>query len=177
MKNRLNLGCGKDVRTGWINLDRAKLPGVDVVHDLTILPLPFPNDTFDEVLCKDILEHIDDYSLLLKDLYRLLKPGGILHIRVPHFTSKDAYSDPTHKRFFTVHTFRYYTEEHLRSYYFDFCFSRVERVYLHFDIRPAYFYNWILEKVVNAGTRFQNYYEGSPFRIFPATNIEILLVK
>lgn len=32
---RLNLGCGRDIKKGWINLDILKLPGVDVVYDLT----------------------------------------------------------------------------------------------------------------------------------------------
>ena len=37
---KLHLGCGTDIRAGWVNLDCAKLPGVDIVHDLNVLPLP-----------------------------------------------------------------------------------------------------------------------------------------
>ena len=52
---KLNLGSGIDIRPGYVNLDVAALPGVDVVHDLAELPLPFETAAFDEVLCKDIL--------------------------------------------------------------------------------------------------------------------------
>ena len=94
---RLNLGSGTDIREGWINLDRSALPGVDVVHDVEELPLPFPSDSFDYVLCQDVLEHVD-YIPLLRDIWRILRIGGTLHIRVPHFTSSYAYGDPTHKQ-------------------------------------------------------------------------------
>lgn len=97
--NKLNLGCGKDIREGWINLDSVALPNVDVVHDITALPLPFEDAWFDVILCKDVLEHVD-YIPVLKDLHRILKPGGKLLIQVPHFNSQDAYVDPTHCRFF-----------------------------------------------------------------------------
>lgn len=173
---RLNLGCGRDIREGWINLDCASLPGVDVVHDLTRLPLPFADNEFDEICCKDILEHLD-YIPVLRDIHRILKPGGKLLIRVPHFTSKDAYGDPTHCRFFTIHTFRYFTLDHSRDYYFDFHFEKIARIHLCFDKRPAYFYNYLLEPLVNLSITLQNVYEGSVLRVFPATNIEITLTK
>ena len=38
---KLNLGCGNDIRQGYINLDVAELDGVDVVWDVNKLPLPF----------------------------------------------------------------------------------------------------------------------------------------
>ena len=41
MMKKLNLGCGTDIKKGYINLDVAKLDGVDVVHDINRLPLPF----------------------------------------------------------------------------------------------------------------------------------------
>src|SRR5919109_476542 len=70
---RLNLGCGHDIREGYVNVDAAPLPGVDVVHDLNRLPLPFADERFDEVNCKDVLEHVD-YIPLLREIHRLLRP-------------------------------------------------------------------------------------------------------
>ena len=176
MTKKLNLGCGKDIRAGWVNLDVAPLPGVDVCHDISQLPLPFPDTEFEEILCKDVLEHVE-YIPILGELYRILKPGGRLEIRVPHFTSKDAFSDPTHRKFFTSHTFRYFTVEHLRSYYTEFLFSSLQSVVIRFDKRILYPYNYMLEPIVNSSAKFQNFYEGSPLRTFPATNLEIVLVK
>lgn len=176
MSHRLNLGCGTDIRAGWLNLDKFALPGVDVCHDIQVLPLPFDEDSFDEVLCKDILEHVE-YIPLLGELHRILKPGGRLVIQVPHFTSKDAVSDPTHIKFFTSHTFRYFTVGHMRSYYSSRLFSQMLDVKICFDKRLGYAYNYLLELAVNASPRLQNYYEGSPLRIFPATNLQLVLVK
>lgn len=46
-------------------------------------PLPFDADTFDEIICFNTLEHIYDPSAVVKDLFRVLKPGGRIHIIVP----------------------------------------------------------------------------------------------
>jgi hypothetical protein len=52
---KLNLGSGADIRTGWVNLDIGNITGVDIVHDIEKLPLPFDDDRFEEILCNDIL--------------------------------------------------------------------------------------------------------------------------
>lgn len=173
---RVNLGCGKDIRAGWINVDKADLPGVDVCHDLTHIPLPFASNSCVDVLCKDVLEHLE-YLPVIRDIHRILEPGGRVTIQVPHFTSKDAYADPTHRSFFTTNTLRYFVEGHFRSYYTDFSFSRVRKTHIHFDRRLGYFYNYFLELLVNSTTTAQNFYEGSPLRIFPATNLTVVLEK
>jgi len=54
-----NIGCGRDIRKGWINVDKFDLPGVDVVHDIESLPLPFGEGGIEVVLCRDVLEHVD----------------------------------------------------------------------------------------------------------------------
>lgn len=49
------------------------------------LQLPFADHTFDKVLCSEVLEHIPDYQAALAEIYRILKPGGLLAISVPRY--------------------------------------------------------------------------------------------
>jgi glycosyltransferase involved in cell wall biosynthesis/ubiquinone/menaquinone biosynthesis C-methylase UbiE len=49
-----------------------------------ILRLPFPDESFDKVLMSEVLEHIDDDRRALQEIYRVLKPGGVLALSVPH---------------------------------------------------------------------------------------------
>src|ERR1700722_966941 len=128
----LNLGCGDDIRTGWVNLDCAALPGVDIVHDLNDLPLPIDDATFYYVLCQDVLEHVE-YPKLLREIWRILKPGGTVHIRVPHFTSPHAYTDPTHKNLFALDTFAFFVNsDNARNYYYDFSFAQMKNLSIRF---------------------------------------------
>jgi SAM-dependent methyltransferase len=113
---KLNLGCGRDVRPGYVNLDLAKLPRLDVVADLE-RPLPFADDSFDEVFSSHVLEHVGDLIPLLAELQRIAKPGGVLRITVPHLSFFGAYTDPTHRRFFGYHSFDYFTPEGTYNFY------------------------------------------------------------
>ncbi len=49
----------------------------------TALALPFPDDTFDKVICSEVLEHIPDYREALREIERVLKPGGLFCASVP----------------------------------------------------------------------------------------------
>jgi predicted SAM-dependent methyltransferase len=74
-------------RTTWINLTTLDFNSdhePDFVHDMNKLPLPFDNDTFDEIHAYEVLEHVGkqgDYIFFFaqfSDLYRILKPNGLL---------------------------------------------------------------------------------------------------
>jgi SAM-dependent methyltransferase len=176
---RLNLGCGRDILDGWVNLDLHALPGVDVVHDLTKLPLPFGEQEFDEVRCISILEHLD-YVPLLCDIHRVLRPDGRLMIHVPHYTSRDSFVDPTHIKLFSVRTFEFFLEdsEFQREYYFNFKFRRLAERRLTFHKRSPLFYNWIVEPLVNLHPRLLDLYERSFLSaLFPASSLECTLLK
>lgn len=181
---KLNLGSGKDIKQGFVNLDSAKIPGVDVVWDIEKLPLPFGDNEFEEILANDILEHVE-YIPVLKDLLRILKPGGKLKIRVPHFTCKNNYADPTHKKLFSVVTFDFFSKNPIfgkpkdREYYFDFHFDHIENIHITFErSSPVFFYNSLIDPIANASPRMQYFYETTMLsRLFPAENILVELVK
>ncbi len=80
---RLNLGCGKDVREGFINIDLYSTD--DKVVGMDIRKISLPNSCADYILASDVLEHFShrETDSILKEWARLLKPGGILEIRCP----------------------------------------------------------------------------------------------
>ena len=49
------------------------------------LHLPFPDATFDRVICSEVLEHIPDDVAAMAELARVLRPGGTMAVTVPRF--------------------------------------------------------------------------------------------
>lgn len=117
---KLNIGCGADIKTGYLNCDRIMLPGVDRIADLDGR-LPFDDGSVDEVLAIDVLEHVQDLIKSMEELYRILKKGGRLLLQVPYWNSWCAYADPTHKRGFHERVFEFFDPDkeacRERSYY------------------------------------------------------------
>lgn len=106
--NILDVGCGKRKVPGAIGIDIALLPGVDIVHDLNTFPWPFEDNYFDEIHCYHYLEHAENLITVIEEFYRILKYDGKVIIRVPHYSSRLAWVDPTHKRAFSLGSFDYY---------------------------------------------------------------------
>lgn len=111
----LVIGCGTFPKPGWVNLDIVPCKGVDVVHDLNVFPYPFSKGSVRYIMAKHILEHLTDLVKAMDEVHRILKPGGKIEIIVPYYKHKNAFSDPTHKQFFTEHTMDYFIEGGGRS--------------------------------------------------------------
>ena len=58
---KLNLGCGKDIKDGYVNLDIVDYGG-NQIHDINTFPYPFPENNFDEIYASHILEHIVNFN-------------------------------------------------------------------------------------------------------------------
>lgn len=95
-------GC--DAWTKLVTLDINPDHCPDVVHDLTVLPYPFADNTFDQVHLYDVMEHLGaqgDYKTFFAqwaELWRILKPGGYLVGMSPGPDSTWAWGDPGHTR-------------------------------------------------------------------------------
>ena len=110
---KLNVGCGRNIQEGWINLDSAALPGVDLVCDLESVrasPIALPDESVEQFLISHVIEHIRDSLGLMQELWRLAKPDAIAVIRVPHGGSDDAWEDPTHVRAYFPGSFGYLSQ-------------------------------------------------------------------
>ncbi len=90
---RLNIGCGKFPRPGWINLDNKVRPGVDCVADLRA-DLPFAHGAVDYAAAIHVFPHVrlDALAPALARVRRVLKPGGVLRLALPDLVkAMDAY--------------------------------------------------------------------------------------
>src|SRR5262249_5373388 len=86
--------------------------GIDIVSDITDIPVP--DASFEAVLCTEVLEHVSDPVAALKELERVLEPGGTLIITAP-FVSMTHFA-PYH---YATGFSRYFYESHLQSFGFE----------------------------------------------------------
>jgi len=89
MEQLLEIGPGTSPRLigkNVVYLDRRDLPLPNfIIWDLQNLPLPFPDDTFDECQAHQVFEHIPSLAPVFDEIHRILKPTGLLKLGVPHY--------------------------------------------------------------------------------------------
>jgi SAM-dependent methyltransferase len=120
---KLNLGSGKDWREDHFNVDFDPYWQPDTVLDFNHpLPIGKPletqrfgtivleNNSFDEIIANDSLEHIPSLMTAMNSCLNLLKVGGLFRISVPYDLSWGAWQDPTHVRAFNERSWLYYTD-------------------------------------------------------------------
>jgi len=85
----------------FVEFAGAARPGHSfILSSANALALPFADNSFDKVICSEVLEHIPDYRAALQEIDRVLKPGGLFCASVPRRWPERicwAFSDAYHK--------------------------------------------------------------------------------
>lgn len=107
---RLNLGCGNDYRDGYVNVDLNNNVRVDEVVDLENEMLPWADSSCEEIIANHLVEHIWKRDRFMNECWRVLKPGGKMHVETPTAGTVAYWKDPTHVSGWIPQTFRYYCD-------------------------------------------------------------------
>ena len=166
---KLNMGCGRDIKVGYVNMDSAKLAGVDIIHDLDKFPWPFKDNYFEEVFASHVLEHLNDKIKPLEEIYRVCKNNAKVIIKVPIFPGTYAVCDPTHKQFFNYSTFDYFRPNNQGlNYYSKAKFEIIKRkIIFHPALKPM--------EAINISSFTQKFWAAFLSFILPAVILEVEL--
>ena len=125
----LDIGCGSTPRNPY---QQTEAHGVDIapasaageffrVANLSLVPIPHPDSSFDSISAFDFLEHVPrvlptadgkstrfPFIELMNEISRVLKPGGRFYAVTPAFPHLTAFHDPTHVNIITIGTWEYF---------------------------------------------------------------------
>lgn len=179
---KLNLGSGPSREPGFYSVDIIDVESVDIVANLN-QPLDLlPDDCAEYVYSRHALEHVDQFMALMKEIFRVTSPEGMIEIIVPHFTNPYGYSDPTHVRFFGLYSFYYFvalSEQPSRkvpAFYSEVWFH-VRSIKIDF-YRLSFFDKIVapfLENLINHSITWQDFYERRLAPFFHAWQIRYVM--
>jgi len=146
---KIDIGCGLNKRQGFIGIDKSSDVNADYVLDIEREKLPFDDSSVDEIYCGHLVEHLHNLVPFMNECYRVLKDCGTITILAPYYTSIQATQDPTHVRFISENTFRYFTNEYVGdSRTFDYGINCLfEIVKIDYGYINIWAHSWLPERV------------------------------
>ena len=161
----LHIGSGKDYRPGWLNIDVLDSAQPDLRLDLCQpqnWPARFESPFWgslqlqagatDLIYANNVLEHVPDLPVMMRNCLDLLRCGGLMVIEVPYERDRSAWQDPTHVRAMNENSWLYYTDWFWYLGWFEHRFKLREFKWLDSNLVPcaqsaAAFMSVTLEKV------------------------------
>ncbi len=109
---KLDLGGRFNKTKGYLTVD---MKNADILRNLN-LDWHIDDSSVGVVRAFDIFEHLRNPIHVMKELYRVLTPGGYALIQVPSTDGRGAFQDPTHVSFWNENSFLYYTDSNWSKY-------------------------------------------------------------
>jgi len=148
--DRINLGSGRDYKTGWLNLDVLERAEPDLVLDLSA-PLELPllvedpragpielaENSIARIYANNVLEHVPELTALMGNCMRLLQIGGDFEIEVPYERAPSAWQDPTHVRAMNENSWLYYTDWFWYLGWFEYRFDLIQLQWLNKELHAC----------------------------------------
>ena len=112
---------GKEKWDDMVTLDIDPDTEPNVLWDLHHLPLPFDDETFEEIHAYDVLEHIGQqgdwrtFFAQFDEIYRILKPGGHFFAITPAWDGMWAWGDPGHSRIINEGTIHFLDRDNYKN--------------------------------------------------------------
>lgn len=126
----IDLGCGRDKKDAqYYGIDHAKIKGVDIIFNLDLkgdIFLPLKDSSVDRIFTRHFLEHVHEPLLVIEEIYRILKKGGIVEIIVPHWSWHGSHTFMHHK-FFHSKDFDFFDKNNPYNYYTKAKFDMVSK--------------------------------------------------
>lgn len=157
----IELGCGNAKTPGAFGIDFNINSQADLIHNLDVFPYPLQDEVADEVICRDVLEHLEHFVAAVEEIWRICKPGALVEITGPFMSSVNFYSDPTHKRAFTSRTFDYFIEgTEVRKHRYSTATFELVSVEFDPDERPRRrgLRRWVLDWANNNKRKYEERY-------------------
>lgn len=172
---KIDLGCGNKKKKGFIGIDIKQFGNVDIIHDLN-KGIPLKSNSVDVVYTSHFLEHIDNPNFLMDEICRVLKVGGKLYARVPHWTTGHTIN---HKTYWNAFDFDSFTIDGEDNYYcktphFLILYKKLISKRYGGSYKITRFLDNFYTNILNLNQRFS---ERSLVRHFPVHEIQVVMQK
>ncbi len=163
---KLNIGCGKHKKDGYINIDISPKYKPDIVANAT--HLPFKSNSVDEIYTSHMVEHVPNFEKAMREMHRVLKQGGKLIIIVPYGGIAGAFH-PHHIYYFSWSSFMPFEKGHDHDDYWNFHFS---------SVKTTFKFEWINKLIEGFANKHPWLYETSFLaNLFPCNELNVELIK
>lgn len=164
---KLNIGCGTDIKKGWVNCDNGHDLPEGVMRVDASEPLPWPSNSFETILASHVIEHIVNYGDTILECHRVLKPGGILIVKTPFGINSDAF----HVRYLWPESLKIFWQSNEGAGNLIFTDKRQKFQLQKLIVKRSFWLSWHLRHYLNIG-----FLEGRTWKFPVGKRVEIIWV-